>query len=552
MKKILIFVLALCLLLSGCSMLPDTNDTHGSPQEDAYKVLSCQAQNFSLLYDKNFIAESSDDCATIYTGDKDALNKVDISVMFSGDTTGFDVIEYFRYRAEDMGNEDGNEYTLSEQMTQNKAGSATMSGAVYAFENEDGKVFRYEMLVDTGTQLISYSCYFYEGEADEPIMVMTDAIKSYQPSADYYDSHPLVIGGGASEPTTPGGTTPPRPSAPGGMGSFQVAPAEPIVSGLTLYDGGYFSVMLPAGWQIQTMGQYNNFGFRAWNPDNPDFEIFYYGTLNPFNKSWEAKSWNQDNAGFGFPYNVYADAPVVSPNNAADLFSVWNDFAAVVAKYSGTVYQAGYSFPQLNNFSVIESLPISTYFSNICTDEALVRGSFQSSRGTSCCGKFCASIYSVGTYYYNGADMLPLSALSVSGVMAPEGDFLEVEQILSDAIYSLTFAESYVSEAQDYIQKTAEGYMAANAALQATYASYNAAWSARQTSYDIISQKNSDATLGYDRLYDPDTGEIYRADLGFYDSYDINRDQYSNPNLQIIDGNTEQYYLDGVDYYITK
>jgi hypothetical protein len=171
----------------------------------------------------------------------------------------------------------------------------------------------------------------------------------------------------------------------------------------------------------------------------------------------------------------------------------------------GTVYQAGYSFPQLNNFAVIESLPISTYFSNICTDEALVRGSFQSSRGTSCCGKFCASIYSVGTYYYNGADMLPLSALSVSGVMAPEGDFLAVEQILSDAVYSLTFTESYVSDALTYIKKTGEGYMAANSALQATY-----------------------------------------------DSYNINRDQYSNPDLQIIDGSTESYYLDGVDYYITN
>jgi len=116
----------------------------------------------------------------------------------------------------------------------------------------------------------------------------------------------------------------------------------------------------------------------------------------------------------------------------------------------------------------------------------------------------------------------------------------------------LNFTDSYVNEAQNYIKETAEGYMAANAALQATYDSYNAAWSARQTSYDIISQKNSDATLGYDRLYDPDTGEIYRAELGFYDDYDINRDQYSNPNLQIIDGNTESYYLDGVDYYISK
>mgnify|MGYP000857308626 CR=1 FL=1 len=549
--------LALCFILAGCTVSPavrpEKDVVQTGAQGNAYKALICDGQDFSVLYGSDFIGVSSQNGATIYTEDEDELNRVDISVIYDGDTTGFDVSEYFYYRAEDMGNEDDIEYTLSEEQTQSSAGNAVMSGAVYSFTTEDGTAYRHEMLVDTGTQLISYSCYFYEDEAEEPIMAMTDAIKSYQPSADYYDSHPLVIGDKDNAASEPGdGTQPQQPTKPSGMGKYQIDTATPIISGTTLYDGGYFSVKLPVGWMIQTMGQYNTFGFRAWNPDNPDYEIFYYGTLNPFNKSRDAKSWNQSNAGYGFPYNVYGDAPVVSQDNAADLFYVWNDFASVVAKYSGTAYQDGFSFPQLNDFAVIESLPISTYFSNIATDEALIRGSFCSSRGTNCYGKFCASIYSVGTYYMGGVDMLPLSALSVSGVLAPQDSFVEVEQVLSDAIYSLNFTDSYVNEAQNYIKETAEGYMAANAALQATYDSYNAAWSARQTSYDIISQKNSDATLGYDRLYDPDTGEIYRAELGFYDDYDINRDQYSNPNLQIIDGNTESYYLDGVDYYISK
>ena len=143
---------------------------------------------------------SSEDGATIYTLDEKARNKVDISVIHDGDTTSFDVTEYFHYRAEDMENKDGIKYSLSEEMTQGSTGNGVMSGAVYSFSTEDGTVYRYEMLVNTGTQLISYSCYFYEGEGEEPIKVMTDAIKSYQPSADYYDSHPLVIGGGAYTP----------------------------------------------------------------------------------------------------------------------------------------------------------------------------------------------------------------------------------------------------------------------------------------------------------------------------------------------------------------
>lgn len=574
MKRIAILALSACLLLSGCSTLPlpnstaiDSNGTETDAPKSSYVALRCDGQDFSVLHLNDFVGVSSQNGAAIYTEDENGLSRVDISVIYDGDTTSFDISEYFRFRAEDMGYEDGVEYTFSEELTQSSAGNAVMSGAVYSFTAEDGTAYRYEMLVDTGTQLISYSCYFYEDEAEKPIMAITDAIKSYQPSADYYDSHPLVIEDKDSTASEPGGgtqpqqTTKPSPgdstqpqqaTKPSGMGKYQINIATPIISGTSLYDGGYFSLKLPVGWMIQTMGQYNSFGFRAWNPDNSDYEIFYYGTLDCFNKSSAAKSWNQSMAGFGFPYNLYGDVPVVSQNNAADLFYVWNDFASVVAKYSGTAYPAGFSFPQLNDFAVIESLPINTYFSNIATDEALVRGSFRSSRGTNCYGKFCASLYSVGTYYMNGVDMLPLSALSVSGVLAPQDSFVEVEQVLSDAVYSLNFTDSYVTEAQNYIKQTAEGYMAANAALQATYDSYNAAWSARQTSYDIISQKNSDAALGYDRLYDPDTGKVYRAEQGFYDNYNTNRDQYSNSNLQIVGSGTENYYLDGVDYYISK
>ena len=52
--------------------------------------------------------------------------------------------------------------------------------------------------------------------------------------------------------------------------------------------------------------------------------------------------------------------------------------------------------------------------------------------------------------------------------------------------------------------------------------------------------------------YHSETGEIYRAESGFYDSYDLHRNEYSNPNLQLIDDQSKQYYLNGIDYYITR
>ena len=51
------------------------------------------------------------------------------------------------------------------------------------------------------------------------------------------------------------------------------------------------------------------------------------------------------------------------------------------------------------------------------------------------------------------------------------------------------------------------------------------AWENRSKTYDIMSQKQSDATLGYERVYDTKTNEIYKAYNGFTDDYDGKRYQ---------------------------
>ena len=48
-------------------------------------------------------------------------------------------------------------------------------------------------------------------------------------------------------------------------------------------------------------------------------------------------------------------------------------------------------------------------------------------------------------------------------------------------------------------------------------------WENSSRAYDVASQKNSDATLGYERVYDTETGEYYRAENGFTDWYDGKR-----------------------------
>ena len=56
-------------------------------------------------------------------------------------------------------------------------------------------------------------------------------------------------------------------------------------------------------------------------------------------------------------------------------------------------------------------------------------------------------------------------------------------------------------------------------------------WEARQSTYDILSQKQSDTTLGYERVYDTETNEIYRAYNGFTDDYQGDRYKTVTDNM---------------------
>ena len=91
-----------------------------------------------------------------------------------------------------------------------------------------------------------------------------------------------------------------------------------------------------------------------------------------------------------------------------------------------------------------------------------------------------------------------------------------------------------------------------NEITMSAHSGYDSLWESRTDTYDILSQEYSDAILGYDRLYDSETGEVYRAELGFWDDYDLHRGEYNNPNLQKIDYRSRDYYLQTVDYTISR
>ena len=95
--------------------------------------------------------------------------------------------------------------------------------------------------------------------------------------------------------------------------------------------------------------------------------------------------------------------------------------------------------------------------------------------------------------------------------------------------YSGSYTSSAMAQSDAAMQQSQQLSQSANEMQDAIMSS----WESRNTSQDIISQKQSDATMGFERVMDTETGEIYQTDNGFTDWYDgerytsITDDQYT-------------------------
>jgi hypothetical protein len=65
-------------------------------------------------------------------------------------------------------------------------------------------------------------------------------------------------------------------------------------------------------------------------------------------------------------------------------------------------------------------------------------------------------------------------------------------------------------------------------------------WYAKQDQEDIFLEKFSDYTLNQDRVFNPETNEVYHVDQNFYQYYDTHRDEFKQQNMVTL---TEDQFL---------
>lgn len=294
-------------------------------------------------------------------------------------------------------------------------------------------------------------------------------------------------------------------------------------TGLTAHDGGFFSISKPAGWEIMTAGNCASFAFVIRDPQDQLRQIFHFGEVGPVYLSEQQRNIDYQYMSMGGYPVAWIDMPAVDPLTPANFVQHFQDIAQ-----SRIAQEFMPRAPRLSSLQVISTTRCPTPIPGGSTE--LLRGLFVEG-GRLAEGLFVVTV--VPMLPYNGGPGVGLAyAFLFSGITAPKDEFAALEPVLTKSLATFNLSETYVSNCMRQQAMTYEGILKAGRTLAEASDIITDGWEARNRVHDILSEKTSDAILGRERLYNPDTGEVFEFENGFYDQYDISRENYVVSNLQ--------------------
>ena len=317
-----------------------------------------------------------------------------------------------------------------------------------------------------------------------------------------------------------------------GCGGVKIRQIETKSLKYVEYNNGLVKLKVPEGWKVDVIGDYIHYTVKAYDPNNPTYQFFFNLKTEGYNKSEAAKAWQKK----FYPNKIFAKNPVISTKDTEGFYKIFNELGPL----NNT---SAFTFPTITDFTVIEKLGKGLVGGDV------LRATFKDQDGNDAEGLFSAYVYDVGPYYVSEdflsakqVDIQYLNVYDTIFITAPKDEFINWEEPLSVIASSLEFTDKFLSgfnSEQDAVMKNFQNVR--NICNQITDGIMDS-WEKRNASFDIMSQKQSDATLGYERVYDTKTGEVYKAYNGFTDDYDGKR-------YKTI---TDDMYTKGISGYIEK
>ena len=281
----------------------------------------------------------------------------------------------------------------------------------------------------------------------------------------------------------------------------------------TDFDNGLVKMKIPEGWKVDVLGDYIHYTIKAYDPQRPTYQFFFNMKTEGYNKSQEAKSFQQKY----YPDSLFAKTSVIEGKNTEGFYKIFNDL--------GTLNNTSlFTFPILNDFTVVENLGTGVLGGDI------LRATFKDADGKDAEGLFTAYVYDAGPYYVyeniisgKQIDIYYLNVYDAIFITAPKDEFIDWQETLSTISSSLEFTDTFMSGFNTQQDAVMQNFQSVRNICNQITDGIMDSWEKRSASYDIMSQKQSDATLGYERVYDTKTNEVYKAYNGFTDDYDGER-----------------------------
>ncbi|MDO4501371.1 MAG: hypothetical protein Q4B60_08910 [Erysipelotrichaceae bacterium] len=282
-----------------------------------------------------------------------------------------------------------------------------------------------------------------------------------------------------------------------------------------------FTVNAPGTWEVST-GSYNMFYWiHLYDPAEPNLQVFTLIKASNILKNQQAKdyyTWAYNLTGNDFLYGPAAGSMVLSPPTVENFYLHFMDYCAFLAKYD--VSYQGFDYPQISEFETIESFDVTNFYSSAAIDNKLIHASFTNpltqGKGE---GLFMGTVTNGLVMMDPGYDCGSYFLYNITGISAPYGMFNEYKEILMGILGSISYSDQFIQSIANDLENNMNTASQINQIMQETTSIVVDGWNQRQKTYDVISQKYSDATLGYERVRDiNDHDKIYKAYNGFLDS----------------------------------
>lgn len=297
------------------------------------------------------------------------------------------------------------------------------------------------------------------------------------------------------------------------------------------YETADFSITIPKGWKVTAGGANIYHTIRVSDPSEPLNGMFILLKAECLLHSEAGKAAYQSLYNMGnTQLALFANAVVLENPSTENFFKIFTSYGDFASKMDTTY--AGFTFPRYDNFTVTERFASNSNMKAYSLGEELLRATFTDG-GKAGEGMFTASVVDFGSstisdgtvvgYRLNQVDGGYYMAYNIVAITAAKDTFIEWESVLTECMKTLDYSENFVNATNQASNEKVALSKQISQNFNQAMDSMMSSWESRNKSRDIISQKQSDATLGYERVYDTETNEIYRATNGFSDVYDGKR-----------------------------